>query len=118
MKIKLLEYEAEVEWISPKQTSSFVSHDSIESIGVWFTFDEPVSSTIGFGIEIPPREYTEEEFKKVITAGGEKALQGIIEQDKKEKLAAEKRDKQRKKLNKLVAALGEKLGIPTQLHTR
>ena len=61
MKVKLLEYEAEVEWISSKQTSSFVSHDSIESIGIWFTFAEPVSSTIGFGIEIPPREYTEEE---------------------------------------------------------
>ena len=118
MKIKLLEYEAEVEWISPKQTSSFVSHDPIESIGVWFTFDEPVSSTIGFGIEIPPREYTKEEFKKVIIAGGEKALTGIIDQHKEEKLAAEKRDKQRKKLNKLVADLGDKLDIPYRLNTR
>ncbi|GAI60847.1 unnamed protein product [marine sediment metagenome] len=118
MKIKLLGYEAEVEWISPKQTSSFVSHDSIESIGVWFTFDEPVSSTIGFGIEIPPREYTEEEFKRVIIAGGERALQGIIDQHKKEKLAAEKRDEQRKKLNKLVADLGEKLDIPFRLNTK
>ena len=118
MKIKLLEYEAEVEWISPKQTSSFVSQDSIGSIGIWFTFDEPVSSTIGFGIEIPPREYTEEEFKKVIIAGGERALQDIIDQHKKEKLAAEKRDMQRKKLNKLVADLGDKLGVPYQLNTK
>lgn len=115
MIIKLLGYEAEVEWISPKQTTSFVSGDSISLISVWFTFKKPVESTIGFGISIAPKEYTEEEFKKVIIDVGTTALQDIIYQHQKEKLAAEKRDEERKKLNKLVADLGDRVDIPYHL---
>lgn len=115
MKIKLLEYEAEVEWISSRQTPASVSRDSISSISVWFTFREPVGSTIGFGISIPPREYTEEQFKNIIIDVGTTSLQGIIDEHKKQKVATDKRGEQRKELNKLVADLGDRVHVPYHL---
>ncbi|GAH53179.1 unnamed protein product, partial [marine sediment metagenome] len=60
MKIKLLEYEAEVEWISSRQ--AFLPWHPEDTIAVWFIFKEPVASTVSFAIDIEARDYTKQEF--------------------------------------------------------
>jgi len=116
MKIKLLEYEAEVEWISP-QPASLPWHPE-DTIAVWFTFKEAVGSTLSFAIDIEAKDYTKEEFVDLITVEGEEELQRIIKKDADRREEALKRDSKRKELNKLTADLGDKLDIPYQLKTR
>lgn len=117
MLVKLLGHEVEVSWISARQTQSLVARASVDSIGVWFKLKEPIpdTNTIEFAIEIEPKEYTEETFRKIIIAGGEKTLRHIIDLDKKVKKEREKRNEDRKVLNKLVADLGDRIGVEYQL---
>lgn len=120
MKIKLLDYEAEVEWISPQQAARKpmdIWHPE-DTIAVWFTFKEAVGSTLSFAIDIEPRDYTKEEFIGLITVGGEKELRRIIKKDAEGREESLKRDSKRKELNKLTADLGDKLDIPYRLNTR
>ena len=111
MKIELLGHEAEVEWISAKQSMAPVSDETIDGIGVWFALKEPVCAVAGFGIEIPAREYTKDEFVNAVVAGGANALQHIINEYEKEKAARERKDEQRKRLNRLVGNLGERIDV-------
>ena len=116
MKIKLLEYEAEVEWISPQP--AYAPWHPVDTIAVWFTFKEPVASALSFAIDIEPRDYTKQEFIDLIRVKGENELLDIIKKDADRREEALKRDSKRKELNKLTADLGEKLDIPFQLNTR
>lgn len=116
MKIKLLDYEAEVGWISPQQ-GDLPWHPE-DSIAVWFRFKEAVASTLSFAIDIEAKDYTEQEFIQIIQVKGENALLDIFKKDTESKGEALKRDTKRKELNKLTADLGEKLDIPFQLNTR
>lgn len=111
MKIILLGHEAEVKWISSRQATSLVSRDTIDSISVFFELKESIDGLSGFGIEIPPKEYTVNEFVKVAVVEGEKALQIIISSHEKEKAARDKRNEKRKKLNRLVGELGERIDV-------
>ncbi len=116
MKIKLLEYEAEVEWISP-QPAYGLCHPE-DTIAVWFTFKEAVASALSFAIDIEARDYTKQEFIDLITVKGEEKLRDIIKKDAEAREAAIKRDTRRKELNKLTADLGDKLDIPYRLDTK
>ncbi len=116
MKIKLLEYEAEVEWISPRQ--AFSPWHPEDTIAVWFTFKEAVGSTLSFAIDIEAKDYTEQEFIQIIQVKGENALLDIIRKDEERREESLKRDSKRKELNKLTADLGDKLGVPYQLKHR
>ncbi len=116
MKIKLLEYEAEVEWICPHQAFGLCHPE--DTIAVWFTFKEAVASALSFAIDIEARDYTKQEFIDLITVKGENALLGIIQKDAEAREAAIKRDTRRKELNKLTADLGDKLDIPYRLDTK
>ena len=113
MKIKLLEYEAEIEWISPQQ--AYRSWHPEDTIAVWFTFKEAVASTLSFAIDIEARDYTKQEFIEVVQVKGEEALRDIIKKDAEEREKALKHESKRKELNKLTADLGDKLDIPFQL---
>jgi len=112
MKIELLGNEAEIEWISPRQASSW--HPE-ETISVWFEFKKAVGSTLSFAIDIEAKDYSRQEFEKVIRVKGEAALQDIIDKDAERREEALKSDIKRKELNKLTADLGDKLDIPYQL---
>ena len=116
MKIKLLEYEAEVEWISPQP--AYLPWRPEATIAVWFTFKESVASTLSFAIDIEPRDYTKQEFIDLITVKGEEELRDIIKKDAERREEDLKRDSKRKELNKLTADLGDKLHIPYQLKHR
>jgi len=116
MKIKLLGYEAEVEWISPQP--AYAPWHPEDTIAVWFKFEEAVASTLSFAIDIEARDYTQQEFIDLITVKGEEELRDIIKKDAERREEALKRDNKRKELNKLTANLGEKLDIPFQLNTR
>jgi len=116
MKIKLLEYEAEVEWISPEQAD--LPWHPEDTIAVWFTFKEAVASTLSFAIDIEAKDYTKQEFIQIIQVKGENALLDIIKKDAERREKTLKRDSKRKELNKLTADLGDKLGVPYQLKHR
>ncbi len=116
MKIKLLEYEAEVEWISPQP--AYLPWHPEDTISVWFTFKEAVASTLSFAIDIEARDYTKEKFIVLIKMKGEEKLRDIIKKDAEEREKTLKRDNKRKELNKLTADLGDKLGVPYQLKHR
>jgi len=116
MKIKLLEYEAEVEWISPQQ--AYLPWHPEDTIAVWFTFKEAVGSTLSFAIDIEVRDYTQQEFLDLIKVKGEEELRDIIKKDAERREESLKRDSKRKELNKLTADLGDKLGVPYQLKKR
>ena len=113
MKIKLLDYEAEVEWISPRP--AYLPWHPEDTIAVWFTFKEAVGSTLSFAIDIEARDYSKEKFIVLIKMKGEEKLRDIIRKDAEGREEALKRDSKRKELNKLTADLGEKLGVPYQL---
>jgi len=115
MKIKLLGYEPEVEWISPHQACPPLHPE--DTIRVWFTFRESKTSGFSFAIDIEARDYTKQEFLDLIKVKGEEELRDIIKKDTEEREEALKRDNKRKALNKLTADLGEKLDIPFR-HTR
>ncbi len=120
MKIKLLEYEAEVEWISPRPANAgpmAIWHPS-DTISVWLKFKEAVASTLSFAIDIEAKDYTKQEFIDLITVKGEEELRDIIKKEAERREEGLKRDSKRKELNKLTADLGEKLDIPFQLNTR
>jgi len=116
MKIKLLEYEAEVEWISPQQ--ALLPWHPEDTIAVWFTFEKSVGSTKSFAIAIEAKDYTKQEFIQIIQVKGENALLDIIRKDTDRRAEALKQDKKRRELNKLTANLGDKLDIPYQLNTK
>ena len=113
MKIKLLEYEAEVEWISPQP--AYLPWRPEDTIAVWFTFKEAVASILSFAIEIEARDYTKQEFIDLIKVKGEEELRDSIKKDAERREEVLKRDTKRKELNKLTADLGDKLGVPYQL---
>ena len=116
MKIKLLEYEVEVEWISPQP--AYLPWHPEDTIAVWFKFKEAVASALSFAINIEARDYTKQEFIDFITVKGEEHLRDIIKEDAERREEALKQDNKRKELNKLTADLGEKLDIPFQLNIR
>ncbi|MBA7578259.1 hypothetical protein ES708_20121 [subsurface metagenome] len=116
MKVKLLEYEAEVEWISPQP--AYPPWHPEDTISVWFTFKEAVASTLSFAIDIEARDYNKQEFIQIIQVKGENALLDIIRKDAERREESLKRDSKRKELNKLTADLGDKLGVPYQLKHR
>ncbi len=116
MKIKLLEYEAEVEWISPQP--AYPPWHPEGTIAVWFKFKEAVASTLSFAIDIEAKDYTKQEFIQIIQVKGENALLDIIRKNAERREEDLKRDNKRKELNKLTADLGDKLDIPYQLKTR
>ena len=113
MKVELLGHEAEIEWISARQDQSLMSRDTIDHIFVFIKLNEPVCSVTGFGVKIPPRDYSVNEFVRVVVVEGEKALQHIKAEYEKRRVENEKRNKQREKLKWLVGKLGEKLGVPS-----
>ncbi|GAJ11333.1 unnamed protein product, partial [marine sediment metagenome] len=81
MKIKLLEYEAEVEWISPRQ--AYLPWHPEDTISVWFRFKEAVASTLSFAIDIEAKDYTKQEFIDLIKVKGEEELRDIIKKNAK-----------------------------------
>lgn len=106
--INLMGHEATIR-ISPLQARSPLRLE--DSIGVWFDLVEPAYGTSGFGIDIPLKDYTADEFAEIVRTRGEKRLKEIMWSNKAEldkRMAAEKR---RKELNSIVASLGEKLGV-------
>lgn len=116
MKIKLLEYDAEIEWISSRQAC--LPWHPEDTIGVWFRFKESVASIISFAIDIEARDYTKQEFIQIIQVKGENALLDFIRKDAERREEGLKRDTKREALNKLTVDLGDKLGVPYQLNTR
>jgi len=117
MKVTLLGREAEVEFISAQQQQSLVSGSMLETIRVFFNFDEEnqVASTIGFGVTIEAKEYTKEEFIQAITTAGEIALGDISYEDIKCKELKIKNDKQKEEVNRMVTNMGEQFEIPFYL---
>jgi len=113
MKIKLLEYEAEIEWISPRP--AYLPWHPKDTIAVWFKFEEAVASTLSFFIDIEARDYTKEKFIVLIKVKGEETLRDIIKKDAEAREKTLKHESKRKELNKLTADLGDKLGVPYQL---
>ena len=116
MKIKLLEHEAEVEWISPRPAVDYWHPE--DTIAVWFSFKEAVDSTLSFAIDIEAKDYSKQEFIDTIRVKGEEELRNIIKKHAEDKEEALKRDSTMKELNKLTADLGDKLDIPYRLNTR
>ena len=88
-----------------------MTRDTIDSIFVFFELKETVCSVTGFGIEIPPRDYSVKEFVQAVIVEGEKALQHIKDEYEKRRRRDERKNEQRKKLNRLVGDLGERLDV-------
>lgn len=113
-KIKLLgKYEAEIADLSPQL--ALPPWHSDNRINVWLTLSQSVGSCLAFGVDIKAKDYTEEEFLKVVQVEADLALENIINTDRDEREKSRKTDEDRKALNKLTADLGDKLGIPYAL---
>ena len=67
--------------------------------------ERPVNSTISFGIELPAKAYSKEEFIKAVTEGGSKRLSEIIEQDKRRKAKDENGKERRGVLDSINEAI-------------
>lgn len=114
MKIKLLDkYEATVAKLFP---NVFALRGDV--INVWLEFDESVGGCISFPVSIEAKDYTEEEFIEYVRGYAEAALTNIIKKDSQDRAESWARDERRKDLNKLVADLGDKLGIEYGLADR
>ena len=120
MEVTLLGHKAKVDWISARMASKPWHPE--ETICVWFEFTQPgiglLGSTLSFAIEIEPKDYNPDEFLKVITEKGEEELEKLIQGDRARQEETRIFQENRKRLNKMIIELGEKLGIPSQLITR
>lgn len=114
MKIKLLgKYEATVTHLFP---NIFALRGDV--INVWLTLDEAVGGCISFPVSIEAKDYTWGGFKIRVRDKANTALTNIIKKDLEDQEASRKREESRKDLNKLVADLGDKLGIEYGLADR
>ncbi|GAI60063.1 unnamed protein product [marine sediment metagenome] len=52
-----------------------------DCLDVWFEFDEPVGSTLGFGIDLPVKNYGQQEFLEACRQEGERKLKEILVRD-------------------------------------
>lgn len=117
MKVRLHgKYEATITLVAAK--SALPPWFPKDQISVWLQFDEAVDGCLSFGISIEAKDYSEEEFLKVVKSVAELTLTNIFKEHKKGREEAKKQDKDRKALNKLTADLGEKLGIEFRLDLR
>ena len=103
MEIELLGHKAEVDVIS--WLPAYEPWHKEDEITVWLKLDEAVEATSGFGITLPMKYYTQEEFKAEVKRAGEEQLKLIIEKHQAD--AAERKNKEEKRMamNKAVADL-------------
>ena len=116
MEIELLGHKAKVERIGWEPAlEPWYKEDQITA---WLKLDEPVDGTIGFGVTLPSRDYTEEEFKAEVKSVGEEHLNHWIKERKVKAAEDEIREEKRKVMNKRVADLGDKLGTEYTIRER
>jgi len=122
MKIELLGHEAEISHLFPYTRELPLTtgkHRIVdEGISVWFEFKGSVASVLSFAISIEAKDYTEEEFIKLVKKEGEVELGNIIQRYEEGKIRNANRETQKENLNRITADLGDKLDIPYNLITR
>ncbi len=123
MKIQLLDYEVEVGFISihepdPRGSLSPLLKVPEKKLMVYLECKEGIGSITGFGVAIPIKDYTEEEFTAAVKEKGEEIVRNMLKNQEEDRLAREARDKEIEADNKFIRLLGEELSVPFNTQDR
>jgi len=81
-----------------------------DRICVWLDFEKPAGSTLGFGVNIPVRSYTRDEFLAAVRMEGEHRLMVILEGYRTKR---EPRELKQQELNQKVEEIKALIGLDT-----
>ena len=114
MKIEVKGYVLEFVWMSGKLNSQFTpGRGYYEGIfTVWLKFEDSKDlSTIEFGVAIPAKEYTEEEFKQTVYFEALEAIDRLEKEQAESRVRRAEVDRRKKDLDGLVQRTAQTLGI-------
>jgi hypothetical protein len=104
MEVDLIGHKARVAWISPVVPS--IAAGRQETLAVWLeNLEPPLGGTIGFGVEIWAKDYSEPELRQTIQQEGSRAL--LRMQDQYRQKEAERPDKEKR--TKVLKELADRL---------
>lgn len=120
MRITVLDYELEVDFISIPKKSLFdrLKQNDTKDISVFLTCEEGIGSTTGFGVGVPFKDYTKDEFIAAVKKQGEIRIRNMLQEQEAERFIWEKEEEKRNEENAFIQALGQKLSVPIVLRER
>lgn len=106
--ITVMGHEANIEHIGSRLAlPPWQEHDELV---VWLSFKEAVDGTLAFGVGLPAREYSREEFLQAVKEVAEKQLANIIARDKQEKARRAREEERKRTLDDLAGRLRSMVG--------
>lgn len=82
-----------------------------DRIQVWLDFEKPAGSTLGFGVNLPVRSYTQDEFLAAVRMEGEHRLMVELEGDRTKRELRESKEQKQKELDKIAWEIKALIGL-------
>lgn len=106
--VEILGHKAHIESISgfPADPPWFPE----DRIRVWLDFEKPAGSTLGFGVTLPVRIYTRDEFLAAVRMEGEHRLMVELKGGRTKRELMESKEQKQKELDKIALGIKALIG--------